>query len=378
MYPAKLKQSVLPTIGIVCLIAALLAVQSWLFRFSWLTASQTFFQSATSIDLLSRASGLGGILAALLTSRLIARFGVSNLFWVGSLIAVLALLGYAFSPLWAVVIIFGFVYSFAYVLIITAMNLYLLMRGSVQGLLWWYAFAGISVLPIFLNSLDWRISHLIAAGIGLFIAVLFLVTKSRWHIAVDKPKIGDLPDTFGISFLWLSLIALVLIGGISPAVSTLWPILVGNTGQVLGSNALVFWQWLVGIVSIFSPALFALIVRFVRVGYLVWVCLGVVLLGALVAGRFPLDNANFLGIGILTFAVTALFPLFIISVAEQASPADLFKSTGLLLAASNIGEFVTGAPLARTFSLTLTVLVIMILSVFIAALLLIRQIEKNR
>lgn len=129
----------------------------------------------------------GTILSALVSARLIRRFGTNKIAAVSTLLTAVALLGYSFSPNIWFMILLAIPLGFGAGCIDVALNNYVAVHYSATVMSFLHCFYGIGVTvsPYILSLVlsdgnGWRTGYGIAAGIQIGIAVLLFATLPVW------------------------------------------------------------------------------------------------------------------------------------------------------------------------------------------------------
>ena len=148
---------------------------------------RTFDLPVNAIGSLFIVSTMGYTLSSVVSGRMMAWLGVGHLLAVSSLMTAFALMGYALSPAWEVMVALGFVSGLGAGAIDAGLNTYVAANRSERLMQWLHAFFGVgsTLGPIIMTTafrldLSWRWGYAVVAVAQVGLAIAFATSAARW------------------------------------------------------------------------------------------------------------------------------------------------------------------------------------------------------
>ena len=152
----------------------------------------TFGLPLNAIGTLFVVGTVGYFLSSVNGGRLLALLGVGRLLALSSLLTALALMGYALSPAWEVMVALSFVSGLGAGAIDAGLNTYVAANHSERLMQWLHASFGVGstlgpiiMTTIFRMDLSWRWGYAVVAVAQLGLAIGFAASAGRWKGTAD-------------------------------------------------------------------------------------------------------------------------------------------------------------------------------------------------
>ncbi|MER5701535.1 MFS transporter [Micromonospora sp. NPDC002296] len=321
----------------------------------WPSIRADFDVPTEAVGLVLTAGTVGYLTSSVLAGFTLARLGVGRLLAGSTLLASLALTGYATSPVLAVMTACALVLGLGSGAIDSGLNAYAAGAFGPRHMNWMHAFFGLGVAigPLIMtgalaNGLSWRWGYGLVAAAQLALAAAFALTVRAWRErgagGPGSPDPGPqeaaapvrVRETLRLPAVWLGSLAFAVYVAIEIAAG-LWAFLLltegrGLTAGVAGVCVSGYWGSLfVGRVvqGIGSERLGA--AKVLR-GSL----LGMVAGTALIALPAPAWVAV-AGLLVLGFAAAPVFPLLMLTTAERVGAAHADRTIGVQIAVAGLG-----------------------------------------
>lgn len=342
---------------------------SGILNVAWVSMQSTFNVSLDSIGILLTASMAGGLTSSFLSGKLIGRFGVGRLIFLGSLLSMSGFLAYAIVQSWLLLLIVAYLTYLGGGLLDGGLNTFVSARYGPRQMNWLHAFYGVghTISPFFVTILitdlgqSWRLGYLSAAFLQLILALLVIRSASAWVLQtpittdLDKPKRAAAPirQTLQLPIVQLTLLLFFLYGGVEIGAGQLANSLFvegrGIEPRVAGTWVSIYW----GVFTIGRMLIGVLAERFQEQTLLR--CAG---LGMLVgSGMFWLnlnEYMGFIGLALLGFSAAPFFPTYISSIPAKVglnhAPNTIGFQLGITLLGGSILPGLAGV-LAETIGL---------------------------
>ncbi|WP_405434189.1 MFS transporter [Micromonospora sp. NBC_00617] len=319
----------------------------------WPSIRADFGVPTEAVGLLLTAGTVGYLASSVLAGFTLARLGVGALLAGSTLLASLALTGYAVSPGLAVLVGCALVLGLGSGAIDSGLNAYAAGAFGPRHMNWMHAFFGLGVAigPLIMTAalsagLAWRWGYGIVAGAQLALATAFALTVRAWQRRAPEPGVGTTDAapavrvpvlaTLRLPTVWSGTVAFALYVAIEVSAG-LWAFLLLTQGR--GLSAAVAG----GCVSAYWGSLFVgRVVQGVvaeRLGprLVLRVSLGGMALGAALIAVPGSAVLAVLGLVVLGFAAAPVFPLLTLTTADRVGAAHADRAIGLQIGAAGLG-----------------------------------------
>lgn len=313
-------------------------------------ARADFAQPVGALGALILANTISYFLSSALASRLIQRFGLGNAMLGSFIVTGLALLGYALSPAWALMIVLGVVVGFGLGFVDAAMNVYFAAHHGPRLMNWLHACFGIgsAVAPLLLNYIlaqggTWRTTYTVIAALYAVLLLLIIVTRNQWTVNPAGEGDGVKPAsgraTLALVIVWIGIVTFFVYGGVEIVPSDwgarLFTAARGIDQTEANNRISLYWFFFtIGRIA------FGFIVPYFKAATLMRLCMIGTIIGAALLAVPPSDPTNTLGvIGLVigAFAMSPLFALLVTATQEKLGPAHAPNAISFQVAAASAG-----------------------------------------
>ncbi|MGC4789943.1 MFS transporter [Micromonospora sp. DT178] len=324
----------------------------------WPSIRADFGVPTEAVGLVLTAGTAGYLTSSVLAGFTLARLGVGWLLAGSTLLASLALTGYALTPGLVLMVGCALVLGLGSGAIDSGLNAYAAGAFGPRHMNWMHAFFGLGVAlgPLIMTGalsvgLSWRWGYGLVAGAQLALAAAFALTVRAWRdraparepagsaageAAVAPPTVTRVRETLRLPAVWLGASAFAVYVAIEVAAG-LWAFLLLTEGRGLGAavagvcvsgywGSLFVGRVVQGVVAERLGA--AVVLR----GSLVGMAVGAVLV-ALPAPAW----VAVAGLFVVGFAAAPVFPLLTLTTAERVGAAHADRTIGLQIAAAGLG-----------------------------------------
>ncbi|MFV2113054.1 sugar MFS transporter [Micromonospora sp. LOL_025] len=324
----------------------------------WPSIRADFGVPTEAVGLVLTAGTAGYLTSSVLAGFTLARLGVGWLLAGSTLLASLALTGYALTPGLVLMVGCALVLGLGSGAIDSGLNAYAAGAFGPRHMNWMHAFFGLGVAlgPLIMTGalsagLSWRWGYGLVAGAQLALAAAFALTVRAWRdraparrpagsaageATVAPPAVTRVRETLRLPAVWLGASAFAVYVAIEVAAG-LWAFLLLTEGRGLGAavagvcvsgywGSLFVGRVVQGVVAERLGA--AVVLR----GSLVGMAVGAVLV-ALPAPAW----VAVAGLFVVGFAAAPVFPLLTLTTAERVGAAHADRTIGLQIAAAGLG-----------------------------------------
>lgn len=337
---------------------------------AWPSIRGDFDTPTEAVGWVLTAGTVGYLTSSVLAGFTLARIGVGALLAGSTLLASLALTGYAVSPVLAVLVGCALLLGLGSGAVDSGLNAYAAGAFGARHMNWLHAFFGLGVAigPLIMTGvlsagLAWRWGYVIVAAAQIVLAIAFALTVRAWHrgapdstdaavgASPDAEPAGTSPvvrvpvrDTLRLPAVWSGTVAFALYVAIEVSAG-LWAFLLLTEGR--GVSAAVAG----GCVSAYWGSLFVgrvvqgVVAERLGAGLVLRASLAGMAAGAaLIAVPGPAVLAV-LGLVVVGFAAAPVFPLLTLTTADRVGAAHADRAIGLQIGASGIGAALVPAGL---------------------------------
>ncbi|MGW4502526.1 MFS transporter [Micromonospora sp. NPDC004336] len=320
----------------------------------WPSIRADFGVPTEAVGLVLTAGTAGYLTSSVLAGFTLARLGVGGLLAGSTLLASLALTGYALTPGLALMVGCALVLGLGSGAIDSGLNAYAAGAFGPRHMNWMHAFFGLGVAlgPLIMTGalsagLSWRWGYGLVAAAQLALAAAFALTVRAWRdrapaggsagaAPVAPPAATRVRETLRLPAVWIGALAFAVYVAIEVAAG-LWAFLLLTEGRGLGAavaGVCVSGYW----GSLFVGRVVQGVVA-ERLGS------GLVLRGSLVgmaagAVLIAVPGPAWLAVGglvVVGFAAAPVFPLLTLTTVDRVGAAHADRTIGLQIAAAGLG-----------------------------------------
>ncbi len=313
-------------------------------------ARSDFGQPVGALGALILANTISYFVSSALASRLIQRFGLGNAMLVSFLLTGVVLFGYALSPAWALMIVFGVVVGFGLGFVDAAMNVYFAAHHGPRLMNWLHACFGIgsAVAPLLLNYIlaqggTWRTSYMVTGALYLVLLVMIIVTRSQWTVSrTDEDEHSNPASsraTLALAIVWIGILTFFVYGGVEMVPSDwgarLFTAARGIEQTEANNRVSLYWFFFT-----IGRIVFGFIVPYFKAATLVRLCMIGTIVGAALLAAPPLNSANtvgVIGLAVGAFAMSPLFALLVTTTQDKLGPTHAPNAISFQVAAASAG-----------------------------------------
>ncbi|MBI1279838.1 MAG: MFS transporter [Anaerolineaceae bacterium] len=357
---------------------------------------KTFELGLSDVGALFITTTIGYSLASVFGGRLFGRFSSWSLFLGGSILAAVALLGYAFLPAWWMIVAAGLLAGFGSGMLDSGMNIYFAAVFNARLMNWLHAsfgvgtLVGIFVIQTVLSNAGgtWQTGYIVAAIIYFIVAVLFFLTRSRWvNVGRGSHEEGTHAGisarlTLRLPLVWIGLVIFLCYAGLE-AVGTAWTSPLLNIGR--GFDAVTAGLALGILQGSFTAGriFFGIILPYFKPSTLIRACSVVLIVTTFLLIINPLPNTLLVEIlngkiyfvmivlAFYGFCLAPIWALMVTYLQERLGPLHGANAIGFMVAAAGIGVGILpgiAGKLAEISSLEVVPVILLVLSIVIAGL----------
>jgi fucose permease len=190
---------------------------------------------------------------------------------------------------------------------------------------------------------SWRGGYAIVVVAYVLLAACFGLTLKRWPQAVRSPgptsqaspKAQD-EDTLKLPVVWLSILLFFTFTGME-ASSAQWSYTLFTEGRGISAQTAGLWVSVYWASMTLGRVFFGIVADKVRVAWLVRICMGSVLLGALLIWSATAPALAFLGLALAGFALSPLFPVLTSDTPNRLGSEHAANAIGYQITAVKLG-----------------------------------------
>jgi fucose permease len=154
---------------------------------AWPSMRETFTRALPDLGFIVFSSGTGYFLSGIVAGQAIERLGVGRLLVISTTFVAVGLFGYALMPTFWPLLFAAFLIGLGSGAVDAGLNVYAAEHFSVTVMNWLHAFFGIGAMVgpfimagVFAAGGTWRLGYVIVASTIAAMAVVFMLTLSRW------------------------------------------------------------------------------------------------------------------------------------------------------------------------------------------------------
>jgi fucose permease len=336
-------------IGIAFFSFVVLGMPGAMLNVAWHPAIRSAFGlSLDAVGVLYLASTLGYSVGGSFSGRLMTRLGAGRMLILSAIVSAGGLLGYALAPAWAALVLCGLVLGLGSGILDGGMNIHFAANFGPRQMNWLHACFGIgaTLAPLAMTAIlragsSWRWGYGLAMLFYALLAVLFALTRTRWHLPLASGSVeggahAAVGQTLKLPLVWLGIGLFLILTGLEVCAGQ-WaaPLFTEARGvrqEIAGLWVGVYWgSFTVGRI------LFGTLVAWVRPAVMIRFGLAGMAAGAVLLGSKSQGSIAFLGLALIGFALSPIFALMISSTQERLGPVHAPNAIGLQVAAAGLG-----------------------------------------
>lgn len=329
---------------------------------SWPSIRDGFGLPLDALGALVALQTLGYLTSSSLSGRILRVLHIGHVLTLSTLAAALALLGFALTTSWTLLLAFGVIAGLAGGAIDAGLNAYGARHFSARILNWLHAFFGLGttlgpliVTAVLTSGNVWRWSYVIVGCAQLLLAATFFATRGRW---TERMPVGGAPsgteaehptraarsrDTLRRPIVWLVMGTFFAYAGAEFVVAQ-WSftLLTLHRGESVATGGLLvslYWGSLM-----VGRVLFGIVADRVPLVRTLSACLVTSVVGALLLWLEPTRSLSFMGLMLIGAAFAPIFASLVILTPGWVGREHADNAIGFQVAAAGLG----GAALTAT------------------------------
>lgn len=318
---------------------------------SWPSMRRDFGVPLDALGLLAVFSTAGYLTSSFLSGRILRLLPIGTVLALSTLAAATALLGFALTAFWPLLLTLGFLAGLGGGAIDASLNAYGATHFSARTLNWLHAFFGLGTTlgPLIVTAVlgsgnIWRWSYVIVGSVQLLLALTFFLTRQRWvdaGSAAEDEHDAPVPaartrDTLRRPVVWMGMLTFFLYSGVEFATAQWTYSLLTLSRDVPATTAglyvSLYWgSLMVGRVLFGGVANRVLLIPTLRL------CLMASVAGALLLWLEPTRALSLVGLMLIGFAFAPIFASLISLTPRRVGAAHANSAIGFQIAAAGLG-----------------------------------------
>jgi fucose permease len=322
---------------------------------AWPSIRTSFGVSLDSIGTLMVLGTAVSLAVSFNSGPMIARIGMGPLLMVSCIIGGFGLLGFSLAPAWWVVILFSMMASTGATMLNTGINTYLATNVSAGLMNWLHACFGLGAIisPAMMTAIlnrgySWRWGYGIIVLSYWVLAAGFGLAAKRWP-ASEGASTGANPDsatapstgvrsqdTLKLPAVWFSLALFFTFTGMEGAAGQ-WPYTLFTEGRGIDPAVAGFWASVFWASVTVGRIFFGIVVGRVGAVPLIRMCMAGSVCGAALIWWGISDTLSFLGLALIGFSTSPLFPVLTSNTPERLGSGHAANAIGFQMTAVRLG-----------------------------------------
>lgn len=317
---------------------------------SWPSIAVDLDRPLDALGLLVAFQTSGYLISSFLSGRVLRVLSIGGLLALSTLAAALALLGFALTTSWPLLLALGLLAGLAGGAIDAGLNAYGASHFSARVLNWLHASYGVGttlgplvVTAVLSSDGLWRWSYVIVGSGQLLLALTFYLTRGRWRGVTELGAATSAPvtaartrDTLRRPVVWLGMLTFFVYAGVE-VVTAHWSfslltlhrdVPVGTAGLLVS----LFWASLMA-----GRVLFGAVANRVRLNIALRVCIVGSIVGALFFWLEPTSVLSYAGLMLIGFSLAPIFASLISLTPKRVGREHADNAIGFQIASSGLG-----------------------------------------
>lgn len=334
---------------------------------AWPSIRAGFGLPLDALGLLLAFTTAGYLTSSFFAGRILRALPIGTVLALSTAAAATALLGYALTPFWPVMVALGFLAGLGGGAVDAGLNAYGATHFSARVLNWLHAFFGLgtTVGPLIVTAvlgagLLWRWSYVVVGSAQVALALTFFFTRGRWlrvaeTAAAEKPPVtaARTRDTLSQPLVWLGMLVFFIYTGVE-LVAGQWSYSLLTLERGVAAQAAGIWVSLYWGGLMVGRVLFGFIADRVPLTQTLRVCIVATAVGALLFWLEPTRTLALVGLIMIGFFLAPIFASLISLTPARVGQTHADSAIGFQIAAAGLGGAVlTGlvGVLARSLGL---------------------------
>lgn len=316
---------------------------------AWPSIRGTFDLPLDAVGMLLVTEMIGYLVASFYSGPLISKVGIGKLLLASVVLRLIGLLGYSLSPAWWIIVSLGLITGLGGGVLDAGLNTYFATNHSANLMNWLHACFGIGATlgPVVMRAVlsggwSWRFGFAIVGLLHVLYTIGFAVTLKRWALKssgveddVETRNERGL-DTLKLPLVWVGVVLFFLFTGVENTTGQ-WAYTLFTEARSVDPDVAGFWAsayW--GSLTV-GRIIFGLVTD--RLG--VTRSLRLVMIGAMCGAILIWGNftgwLSFVGLALMGFSVSPLFPLSISATPGRVGAEHAANAIGFQIASGGLG-----------------------------------------
>lgn len=323
---------------------------------SWPSIRKEFGLPLDALGLLVAVATAGYLTSSFLSGMILRALPLGTVLTISTAAAATALLAFAVSPSWPVIVTFSFLAGLGGGAIDAGLNAYGATHFSARTLNWLHAFFGLGttigpliVTAVLSTGLVWRWSYAIVGCAQALLALTFFVTRARWqqvaelsHAETPPVAAASTLETLRQPVVWLGMLLFFFYTGVEFAAAqwsySLLTLERGVPETTAGLFVTLYWGSLM-----VGRILFGVIADRMPLVPTLRVCILGSIVGALLFWLEPTRSLSLVGLMLMGFSFAPIFASLISLTPARVGKAHADSAIGFQIAAAGLGGAVLTA-----------------------------------
>ncbi len=317
---------------------------------AWPSIRLSFGLPLDALGVLLAFTTAGYLTSSFFAGRILRVLPIGSVLALSTAAAATALLGYALTPVWPLMVMLGFLAGLGGGAIDAGLNAYGATHFSARTLNWLHAFFGLGttlgpliVTAVLAAGLIWRWSYVVVGVAQVLLAVTFFMTRGRWlrvaeTTALDKPPVvpARTRDTLRQPLVWLGMLVFFIYTGVE-LVAGQWSYSLLTLERGVAAGAAGIWVSLYWGGLMVGRILFGFVADRVPLASTLRVCMLGVTVGSLLFWLEPTRALSLIGLVMIGFFLAPIFASLISLTPTRVGASHADSAIGFQIAAAGLG-----------------------------------------
>ncbi len=317
---------------------------------AWPSISRGFGLPLDSLGVLLGFTTAGYLTSSFLSGRILRVLPIGTVLALSTAAAATALLGYALTPVWPLMVALGFLAGLGGGAVDAGLNAYGATHFSARILNWLHAFFGLGttvgpliVTGVLTAGLSWRYAYVVVGSAQVALALTFFLTRGRW-LRVAETNAAETPpvapartrDTLRRPTVWLGMLVFFVYTGVE-LVAGQWSYSLLTLERGVAAGAAGVWVSLYWGGLMVGRVLFGVVADRVPLAQTLRFCMLATGVGATLFWLEPTRFLSLIGLVMIGFFLAPIFASLISLTPARVGQNHADSAIGFQIAAAGLG-----------------------------------------